>query len=159
MGDIEPDITKLIRALLNDNNIEFEEIDHEPATTCEQSAKARGCSQEIGGKSILFKDKSGFRIFVMSAVLQVDSKKVREILKSGWLRFATTEELWELAGVEKGALPPFGRDILPADLYLDESILKNEEIAFNAGMVTKSFIIKVKDYLKLVDQTIRSFAK
>ena len=95
MNDIEPDITKQIRTLLNENSIEFEEIDHEPAMTCEQSAKARGCSQEIGGKSILFKDKSDFRLFVMSAALQVDSKKVRKILKSGWLRFATTEELWE----------------------------------------------------------------
>jgi len=160
MNYIEPDITKQIRALLNENSIEFEEIDHEPAITCEQSAKARGCSQEIGGKTILFKDKSDFRSFVMSAALQVDSKKVRKILKSSWLRFATTEELREIAGVEKGALPPFGGDILPVDLYLDESILKNDRIAFNAGMVTKSFIImKVKDYLKLIDPIICSFTK
>ena len=136
MGGTEPDITKQIRNLLNKNDIEFEEIDHEAVITCEESAKARGCSQEIGGKSILFKDKSDFRLFVMSAALQVDSKKVRKILKSSWLRFATNEELWEMAGVEKGALPPFGRDILPVDLYLDESILKNDKIAFNAGMAT-----------------------
>ena len=155
----EPDITKRIRNLLIKNNINFQEIDHEPATTCGQAAKARGCDQKIGGKSILFKDKSDYRIFVMSAALQVDSKKARKILKSGWLRFATNEELWEMAGVEKGALPPFGRGILPVDLYLDESILKNEEIAFNAGMVTKSFIMKVNDYLKLIDPIVCSFTK
>jgi len=159
MDIFEPDITKRIRKLLIKNNIHFQEIDHKPATTCEQSAKVRGCDQKIGGKSILFKDKSDYRIFVMSAALQIDSKKVREILKSGWLRFATNEELWEIAGVEKGALPPFGRGILMVDLYLDESILKNEEIAFNAGMVTKSFIITVNDYLKLVDPIVCSFAK
>ncbi len=159
MGHIEPDITKRIKTLLNENNIEFKEIDHEPAITCQQSAKARGCDQKIGGKSILFKDKTGYRLFVMSAALQVDSKKVREILKSGWLRFATDDELRDLAGVEKGALPPFGRDVLPVDLYLDESILINKEIAFNAGMVTKSFIMKVKDYLKLTDPIICSFTK
>ncbi len=45
------------------------------------------------------------------------------------------------------------------DLYLDESILKNDKIAFNAGMVTKSFIMTVKDYLKLIDPIICSFAK
>ena len=159
MDNIEPDITKRIRKLLIKNNTNFQEIDHEPATTCEQSAKVRGCDQKIGGKSLLFKDKSDYRIFVMSAALQVDSKKVRKILKSGWLRFATNNELWEVAGVEKGALPPFGRDILPVDLYLDESILKNEEIAFNAGMVTKSFIMTVNDYLKLVDPVVCSFTK
>ncbi|MCP4681104.1 MAG: hypothetical protein GY864_02080 [Desulfobacterales bacterium] len=158
MGPTEPDITKRIRQLLLENNIAFQEIDHGPAVTCEQSAKARGCDQKIGGKSILLKDKQDYRLFVMSAALQVDSKKVRKILKSGWLRFATKEELREIAGVEKGALPPFGRDILPLDLYLDESILKNRKIAFNAGMVTKSFIMKVKDYLELVDPVVCSFA-
>ena len=107
----------------------------------------------------MFKDKKDYRLFVISAALQVDSKKVRKILKSGWLRFATEEELWEMAGVEKGALPPFGRDILPVDLYLDESVLRNEDIAFNVGMVTKSFIVKVNDYLKLVEPVICSFAK
>ena len=157
MNTSEPDITKRIRELLMENDIPFQEIDHEPAITCEQSAKARGCDRKIGGKSILFKDKQDYRLFVMSAALQVDSKKVRKILKSGWLRFATKEELWEIAGVEKGALPPFGRDILPVDLYLDKSILKNEEIAFNAGMATKSFIMKVADYLKLTDPIIYSF--
>ena len=131
MNNIEPDITKLIRKLLAVNNIDFQKINHEPAITCEQSAKTRGCDQKIGGKSILFKDKQDYRLFVMSAALQVDSKKVRKILKSGWLRFATEEELWEMAGIEKGALPPFGRGIIPVDLYLDESVLDNEEIAFN----------------------------
>jgi Ala-tRNA(Pro) deacylase len=155
----EPDITARIRTTLKKDGIAFLEIDHEPVTTCEQSAKARGCDQKIGGKSILLKDKSDFRIFVISASLQINSKKVRKILGSSWLRFATAEELQTLAGVEKGALPPFGRDVLPFDLYLDESILRNNEIAFNAGMLTKSFVMKVKDYLKLVDPIICDFAK
>lgn len=158
MSTTEPDITRHIRQLLIKNDITFQEIDHVPAITCEQAAKARGCDQKIGRKSILFKDKKDYRLFVMSAALQVDSKKVRKILKTGWLRFATKEELWGIAGVEKGALPPFGRDILPVDLYLDESILTNQEIAFNAGMVTKSFIMKVKDFLQLIDPIVCSFA-
>jgi len=48
---------------------------------------------------------------------------------------------------------------LAVDLYLDESILKNDKIAFNAGLATKSFIMTVKDYLKLIDPIICSFAK
>ena len=158
MGNLEPGITKQIRKLLAINKIDFQEIDHEPATTCEQSARVRGCDQKIGGKSILFKDKSDYRIFVMSAALQIDSKKVRKILKSGWLRFATNEELWEKAGVEKGALPPFGRGILPIDLYLDKSILKNEEIAFNAGTHTELIQMAYKDFEQLVKPKVLKFS-
>ena len=63
-------------------------------------------------------------------------------------------------GVSKGALPPFGRDILPYDLYLDDSILENQYIAFNAAFLTQSFIFKVSDYLKVVTpKKICSFSK
>ena len=66
----------------------------------------------------------------------------------------------EEVGVSKGALPPFGRDILPYDLYLDESILENEYIAFNAAFLTQSFILKVSDYLTIVTpEKICSFSK
>ena len=152
-------ITEKLRLLLETNNISFKEVDHDPAATCEASAKARGEDIKIGGKTILFKDKTDFRLFVISAVKQVDSNRVRKILKSQRLRFATNEELKCLCGVEKGALPPFGRDFYPYDLFVDESVLRNEKIAFNAGALTKSFVLKTEDYLKLIKPTICSFAK
>ncbi len=153
------ELTKRIRDLLDDNRISYKEVDHEEADTCEKSSLARGEDLEVGGKAILFKDKKDFRIFVISASLQADSNKIRKILKSQRLRFATKEELMDLAGVVKGALPPFGRDLFPFDLYVDQSIVSNEYIAFNAGVLTKSFIIKVDDYLKIASPTITSFAK
>ena len=152
-------ITDRIKKLLEDNEIEFKEIDHYETRTCEESAKARGEDIKYGGKTILFKDKKDYRLFVISAALQIDNNKVRKILKSQKLRFATPFELMEIAGVESGALPPFGRDILPYDLYLDESILENEIICFNAGLLTKSIIMKTEDYLKLNTYKLCQFSK
>ncbi len=152
-------ITDKLLQLLELNNISFKEVDHDTAATCKASAQARGEEIKIGGKTILFKDKKDFRLFVISAAKQVDSNRVRKILQSQRLRFATNDELKDLCAVEKGALPPFGRDIYPYDLYLDESILENEKIAFNAGILTKSFILKTDDYLRLIKPIICSFAK
>jgi Ala-tRNA(Pro) deacylase len=152
-------ITERIRHLLESNQIDFKEIDHLETRTCEESAEARGEELKYGGKTILFKDKSDYRLFVISAALQIDNNKVRKILGSQKLRFATHEELMNLAGVESGALPPFGRDILPYDLYLDESIVQNEIICFNAGLLTKSFIMKTEEYLNLNDYKVCQFAK
>jgi len=152
-------LTEKLRKLLQDREIDFEEVDHEPGPDCESAANARGEDLKIGGKTLLFKDKTGFRLFVLSAAKKADNNKIRKILKSQKLRFATQEELFEMTGVEKGALPPFGRDLLPFDLYLDKSILENERIAFNAGILTKSYILKVKDYLQLVDPIICQFSK
>ena len=158
MGNIE--LNKKIRELLKLKGIAFREVEHEPSSDCETSATSRGEDLKIGGKTILFKGKNGFSLFVLSAALSVDSNQVRKILKSQKLRFATEEELMEKVGVLKGALPPFGRDILPYDLYLDESILENEYIAFNAAFLTQSFILKVSDYLTIVTpEKICSFSK
>ncbi|RLA65271.1 MAG: hypothetical protein DRQ88_03020 [Epsilonproteobacteria bacterium] len=152
-------LTKKLRDLIQGHNIEFKELEHGPGQTCESAAAERGEELKIGGKTLLLKDKRGFNLFVLSAAKKADNNKIRKILKSQKLRFATKEELMELIGVEKGALPPFGRDLLPFDLYLDKSILDNDKIAFNAGVLTTSFILKVEDYLKLVDPIICQFSK
>ena len=153
------DLEQRLRDFLNQHAIPFEEISHDEAQTCESAAEARGRPQAIGGKTVLFKAKKNFFLFTISNVEKIDSQKVRKILKSDRLRFATPEELWEQTGAVKGALPPFGKPLLPFELYVDESILKNEEIAFNAGVLTTSFILKTEDYFKLHSPQIASFAK
>ena len=152
-------LTEKIKNLLIEHSIAFREVDHDPSPDCITSAQNRNEDLKIGGKSLLFKAKNGFKIFVLSAAKEADSQKIRTILKSQKLRFATEEELFDLAGVVKGALPPFGPPILPFDLFLDKSILENKKIAFNAGILTKSLIISVEDYLKLVKPFICDFSK
>ena len=153
------DIQSKIFAILDNANIDYTISDHEQSQTCEESALARGESISIGGKSILFKDKSDYRIFTLSADREVDSNKVRKILSSQRLRFAREDELKELCHVVKGALPPIIKDIYPFDHFLDKSIIDNEKIAFNAGILTKSVIMKTSDYLTLINATICEFSK
>ncbi|OIQ16184.1 MAG: hypothetical protein BM556_16120 [Bacteriovorax sp. MedPE-SWde] len=153
------DITVKIIDILTKNGISYEEVDHGVAQTCEESALARGEDISIGGKTILFKDKRDFRLFTLKASQEVDSNKVRKILKSQRLRFATSVELSELCHVEKGALPPLGKELYPFEHYLDKSILENERIAFNAGILTKSIIMSMKDYIGLTNPIICEFAK
>lgn len=141
---------------LKKNHVDYEYLEHEATTTCEEAAKVRGIDQSLGGKSLLFKDKKGFKLFSLSSALTADSKKIRNILSSQKLRFATEDELMELAGVPKGALPPFGNPILPFPHYIDESLFQFERIAFNPGILTASIILKTSDYLPLVRSSIRT---
>jgi prolyl-tRNA editing enzyme YbaK/EbsC (Cys-tRNA(Pro) deacylase) len=52
-----------------------------------------------------------------------------------------------------GSVPPFGRPILPFDLYLDAAIPANDRIAFNAGSLTDSMILPITDYLRVASPT------
>lgn len=153
------EISRKIIEILDENKISYESIDHEEALTCKQAARFRKIDISTGGKTILFKDKSDFRLFTLNASLEVDSNKVRKILKSQRLRFATESELMEHCQVQRGALPPIVRDLYPFDHYLDRSLLDNERIAFNCGILTRSIIITMEDFLTLVNPTIGDFSK
>jgi prolyl-tRNA editing enzyme YbaK/EbsC (Cys-tRNA(Pro) deacylase) len=105
----------------------------------------------IGGKALVIKIEDEFKLFVLSAARQMNSRAMKKHLGVKRTRFATRDELKELTGCVPGCVPPFGEPILPLELYLDNSILKNEKIAFNAGSLTDSIIMKVEDYLRLVN--------
>ncbi len=64
-----------------------------------------------------------------------------------------------MTGLESGTVPPFGKPFLPFDHFLDKSITENEEIAFNAGSITDSIVMRVSGYLKLVKTTVFEFTK
>lgn len=155
MSDV---IVDRIKSLIASHVIPFREVHHEPTRTSEESAKARGEDISIGGKAILMKVEEEFKLFVLSAAKRIDSSKIKTRFGVKKLRFATPEELLELTGLGPGSVPPFGRPILPFDLYVDPSITTNEKIAFNAGSLTTSIIMNCRDYLDLVSPEVFDFS-
>jgi Ala-tRNA(Pro) deacylase len=148
-----------IRAMLANAGIEYREVHHEPTLTSEDSARARGEELRIGGKALLLKVNDEFRLFVLSAAKQLDSGAIKQRFAAKKTRFASAEELLELTGLVPGSVPPFGKPLLPFDLYIDNSILESEKIAFNAGSLTDSVIMAVSDYRKLADPEVFLFSK
>ena len=55
----------------------------------------------------------------------------------------------DLTGLVPGSVPPFGRPILDLELVVDESVLANERIAFNAGSLTESVIMATEDWREI----------
>ena len=149
----------LIRTLLSEAGVQFKEIHHDPTSTSEESARARGEDISIGGKAIVMKVGDTFRLFVLSAARRVDSRKVKNLFGVKAVRFATKEELLQLTGLAPGSVPPFGRPILDLDLVVDRSIALNERIAFNAGSLTDSIVMQTADYLRIVRTEVVDFSQ
>jgi prolyl-tRNA editing enzyme YbaK/EbsC (Cys-tRNA(Pro) deacylase) len=148
--DRESEVFRQITTLLAQNSIPYRHVHHQPTYTSEESARARGESVRIGGKALVMKIEQEFKLFVLSAARKMNSRAVKDHLGVKRTRFADKDELMELTGCVPGCVPPFGEPILHLDLYLDNSILENQKIAFNAGSLTDSIIMKVDDYMKLV---------
>ena len=142
-------VLETIRALLEDNGVSFREDHHRPTRTSQEAADARGEPMEIGGKAIVAKVDKDFRLFVFSAARQLSSRAIRHHLGAKRFRFASADELMELTGLVPGCVPPFGRPVLPLDLYLDTSILANDRIAFNAGSLTDSIVMDRESYIEI----------
>lgn len=146
--------------LLESSGVAFRKVEHEPTFTSEESARARGEDLSIGGKAILMKVDSSFNLFVLSACKKINSKAIKDHLKAKKIRFSTSQELHDLCdGLVPGSVPPFGQPVLPLNLFVDESILANEKIAFNAGLLTHSIILNVKDYLQVAKPVIFQFSE
>ena len=157
MGSEE--VFQAIVSFLEEKKIDFKRLEHEPTYTSEESAKARNEDVSIGGKALLMKMDDKFNLFVLSASKKLNSKKCKQLLKAKSIRFANSAELYEMTKLVPGCVPPFGKPVLPFDLYLDESIASNEKIAFNAGLLTKSIVMNVSDYLTAAQPTVLSFSE
>lgn len=131
------------------NEVEFEVFHHEPTLTSEDSAKVRGEELKTGGKALLLKIDKGFKLFVLAADKKLNSKKIKKNFKVKSIRFSTKEELYTLTQLVSGSVPPFGKPILDFELFVDNSICKNEVICFNAGSLEDSIRMKVRDYIKV----------
>ena len=91
-----------------------------------------------------------FRLFVLPADRKLDSTAVRRHLGARKMRFATSEELHDLTGLVPGAVPPFGKPVLPFELYADEAVgVEYGRVAFNAGSLSHSIIMSASDWTAL----------
>ncbi|MBI3466322.1 MAG: hypothetical protein HY000_25200 [Planctomycetes bacterium] len=149
-----------IRNLLAGSGVPFVEIQHAPTYTSEESAAARGEPLSVGAKALLVKTDEVFRLFVLPADRKLDSAAIKRQLNARRIRFATPEELAELTGLVPGAVPPFGKPILPFDLFADSSIgTSSDKVAFNAGSLTVSLVMAASAWENVAKPTRFCFAR
>lgn len=148
-----------ITALLVDNKVEYRHIHHEPVYTSEEAAVARGQPLEIGGKALVIKVDSKFRLFVLSAATRLDTRAVKRHFGAKRMRFASPDELRDLTTLVPGSVPPFGKPVLPLSLYVDPSIFENKWIAFNAGSLEDSLVIPTAEYRLVAQPEVFEFGQ
>lgn len=154
-------VNKIIN-ILEENNCWFETFEHKPVRTSEEAAKIRtGYSLQQGAKAMIVRArvnrKSKFVMLVYPADKKFDSKKVKQLLKTNDLRFATEEEVVKItSGVVPGGVPPFG-NLFGLEVYCDQGLFENEKIVFNAGDQRFSIAMKTEDYQKIIKPTVSSF--
>ncbi|KJV49278.1 hypothetical protein VH86_06525 [Pantoea sp. BL1] len=143
---------KLI-ALLDQHHAHYRLMEHEATGKCEAVAAIRGTEVGQGAKALVCHVKgNGIKqhvLAILPADQQADLSKVAEAVGGRRASLASPAEVDALTGCVFGAIPPFS---FHPDLKLVVDPLmfeRYEEIAFNAGLLEKSVVLKVDDYCAL----------
>lgn len=140
--------------LLDETHTTYEKFEHEPVFTSEEAAAVRGVNMSQAAKSLLFKTKAGdFVLVVLPGDKRVDSRKLKELLHTKVIRFATPEEVEEQMGCKIGSCYPLGV-IVGLRTLVDKSLGQNEEIFFNPARHDVSIKMKYADYVRLAKPEI-----
>ncbi len=152
---MEPVFIK-IKELLDKSKINYKIFEHEPTPTSKDAARVRGTKEEQGAKAIILRSKGEFILCVLPGNQKINLNKLRLILKKRSLSLALREEVIKVTGCIPGEVPPIGI-IFKIRTFVDKSLLKNNEIAFNVGLMTKSIVMSSADFLKVVNPIIEDF--
>lgn len=143
---------------LTERGARFRLFEHAPVFTSDEAARVRGTPIEAGAKALVLQAGTERVHVVLPGHRRVDNARLRRLLGTRTLRFATPEELLAVTGCVPGAVPPFG-NLFGLPVLVDEALARREEIAFNAGSNTKSIVMRCEDFLRLSGARICRLAR
>ena len=152
-----PSVFDRLSELLQQNEVAFNVMRHEPVSTSEEAAHVRGTSLASGAKALICKLGDGFVMFVLPADRKLDSKAVRKQLNARSMRFASHDEVLAMTGLKPGSIPPFG-SLFELKTYCDERLCDESVINFNAGDHAISISIAYAEYARVEQPVIGCFA-
>ena len=121
-----------LKEYLDENEIEYDLVLHDPTTCSSRTAQASHVSGHDLAKGVVVKGKKSYLIAIVPASKQLRLRKMGRWLKQP-VCLATEDELVELfADCEHGAVPPIGA---PYGLksVIDDELQGHDDIFFEAG--------------------------
>jgi Ala-tRNA(Pro) deacylase len=96
---------------------------------------------------------------VLPASLHVDLDLLRTITGARTVGIAPEKDFQNcFPGCELGAMPPFG-NLYDMPVYVDETLTRDHEIAFNAGSHYELIKLAYKDFARLVQPEVVQVAR
>jgi len=145
-------------ALLRAESAEFRLTHHDPVTTSAEAAAVRRAELRSGAKAMLVKTRSGFVLVVLAGDRKVDWKLLAPLVGGKGARFANDDELGQVTGLTKGAVPPFGR-LFDLRTIFDRSLLDVDTVNFNAGTHSDSVTMARADLIRIGGGEVAAFSQ
>ncbi len=147
-----------LKELLEKENVKYISKYHSPAYTAQEIAASTHIPGKDLAKTVMLKLDGKMTMTVLPASYQVNFKLLKEVSGAREAQLATEEEFKSLfPDCDIGAMPPFG-NLYGMQVFADESLAKDHEIAFNAGTHYELIRLAYKDFERLVNPKIVKIA-
>ncbi len=147
-----------LKDFLDSKDIKYVTISHSTAYTANEVAASAHISGKELAKTVMVKIDGKMTMTVLPASYKVDFGLLQEAVGASKAELASEQEFQDMfPGCEIGAMPPFG-NLYGMEVFVDESLCEDEEIAFNAGSHTELIRLSYKDFEKLVQPKVVKFS-
>ena len=143
---------------LTSHNIKYVTLSHSPAYTAQEIAASAHIAGKELAKTVMVKIDDKIAMAVLPASFKVSFDLLKKAAGASKVELANE---WEFRNMfpesELGAMPPFG-NLYGMEVFADESLSQDEEIAFSAGSHTELIKLAYRDFERLVEPKAAKFA-
>lgn len=150
-------LTKL-REFLDSQHVKYVVISHSVAYTAQGIAALAHIPGKELAKTVMVRLDGQLAMAVLPASALVDLPSLKNAARSKTIELASELEFrGKFPDCETGAMPPFG-NLYDIPVYVDETLTRDKDIAFNAGSHRELVRMAYADFERLVKPTIARFA-
>ena len=149
---------KKLKDFLDSNNIKYVIIKHSLAYTAQEVASSSHIPGRELAKTVIVKIDGDMAMAVLPASSAVDFNLLKKNIGANTIELASEQEFQNtFQECETGAMPPFG-NLYGMEVFVEESMAGDEEIAFNAGSHTELIRLAYRDFEQLVKPRVMKFS-
>jgi len=159
---VDVDVFDKLVALLTDAKAKFRVIEHEAEGKSEAISLIRGNRPDQAAKAMVLDVRGGGGgkrpvLAILPGSRKLDFAAVASVFDAKKCGFASPETAQALTGCVMGAVPPFA---LNPDLAIvvDEDLLANDTLFFNAGRLDRSMELDTKDWIAVAKPRVARIA-
>ena len=159
---MDVDVFDKLVALLTDAKAKFRVIEHEAEGKSEAISLIRGNRPDQAAKAMVLDVRGGGGgkrpvLAILPGSRKLDFAAVASVFDAKKCGFASPETAQALTGCVMGAVPPFS---LNPDLAIivDEDLLANDTLFFNAGRLDRSMELDTKDWIAVAKPRVARIA-
>ena len=148
---------QMLKDFLDEHNVKYVTTRHSLAYTAQEVAASAHIAGKELAKTVMVKIDDKIAMAVVPASFKVSLDLLKDAAGASKVELAREQEFENMfPGSEIGAMPPFG-NLYGMEVFVDESLSQDEEIAFNAGSHTELMRLAYRDFERLVKPKAAKF--